>query len=160
MRKFERISFRQFARDTLDGNYDDIKLPVRKTRYSAGYDFISFKEVVIKSGEIKKIPTGIKVVCEEDEFLAIVVRSSMGFKRNIRMCNQVGIIDKDYYNNLDNEGHIRICLQNEGNEDFIIKKGDSFAQGIFLKYLLTDDDDEMSTRSGGIGSTDRRDSNE
>ena len=89
----------------------------------------------------------------EDEFLAIFVRSSMGFKYNIRLCNQVGIVDSDYYNNPDNEGHIFIKIQNEGNEPLNMDKGDRFAQGIFTKYLLTDDDLSTGERSGGFGST-------
>lgn len=156
MRKFEKISFRQFAKDITDGNYDEIIIPYRKTINSAGYDFISFLDVTIKPGEIKKIPTGIKACLNNDEFLALYVRSSMGFKYNIRMCNQVGIIDSDYYNNIDNEGHIWVCLQNEGNKDFVINKGDAFAQGIFTKYFITDDDNATEVRTGGIGSTDRR----
>lgn len=157
MRKFEKISFRQFARDVEVGNYDDIIIPNRKSKYSAGYDFISFLDITLKPNEIKKIPTGIKVILDDGEFLGIYVRSSMGFKYNVRMCNQVGIIDKDFYNNIDNEGHIWICLQNEGKKDYIIKKGDSFAQGIIQKYYVTDDDNASDERVGGLGSTNRGD---
>ena len=160
MRKFEKISFRQFAKDISEGDYQDIQLPVRKTMKSAGYDFISFLDIVIKPGEMVKIPTGVKISLEDGEFLGIFVRSSMGFKYNVRMCNQVGIIDGDYYNNQDNEGHIWIKLQNEGDKEYIIKKGDAFAQGIIMKYFVCDDDDTMSERIGGIGSIDRRDNNE
>lgn len=160
MRKFEKISFRQFAKDISEGDYQDIQLPVRKTMKSAGYDFISFLDIVIKPGEMVKIPTGVKISLEDGEFLGILVRSSMGFKYNVRMCNQVGIIDGDYYNNQDNEGHIWIKLQNEGDKEYMIKKGDAFAQGIIMKYFICDDDDTMSERIGGIGSTDRRDNNE
>ena len=160
MRKFEKISFRQFAKDVSEGDYQDIQLPVRKTMKSAGYDFISFLDIVIKPGEMVKIPTGVKISLEDGEFLGIFVRSSMGFKYNVRMCNQVGIIDGDYYNNQDNEGHIWIKLQNEGDKEYMIKKGDAFAQGIIMKYFICDDDDTMSERIGGIGSTDRRDNNE
>ena len=156
MRKFEKISFRQFAKDFESGDYNDIVIPYRKSKDSAGYDFISLSDFVLKPGEIKKIPTGIKVRLDSGEFLGIYVRSSMGFKYNVRMCNQVGIIDKDYYNNIDNEGHIWICLQNEGDKDYIIKKGDSFAQGIFQKYYVTADDNANGDRVGGIGSTDGR----
>lgn len=156
MRKFEVISREQFNKDVLSGNYEDILLPIRKTKYSAGYDFLAVDDVVLKPREIKKIPTGIKVSVNDDEYLAIYVRSSLGIKYNIRMCNQTGIIDKDYYNNQDNEGHIWICLENRGEEEYIIKKGTGFAQGIFMKYLLTDDDHVEDVRMGGIGSTDRR----
>jgi dUTP pyrophosphatase len=78
----------------------------------------------------------------------------MGFKYNVRLCNQVGIVDSDYYNNIDNEGHIYVALQNEGDKTFSIKKGDKFAQCIFQKYLVVDDEKEIKlTRSGGFGST-------
>jgi len=160
MRKFEVISKEQFTKDVPSGKYSDILLPIRKTKYSAGYDFIAIDDVKLLPGEIKKIPTGIKVILNDDEFLGIYVRSSMGVKYNIRMCNQIGIVDKDYYNNQDNEGHIWVCLQNEGTEEYVIKKGTGFAQGIIMKYLLTDDDECNEVRIGGIGSTDRRDNNE
>ena len=78
----------------------------------------------------------------------------MGFKYNVRMCNQVGIIESDYYNNVSNEGHLFIALQNEGDIDYIIKKGDSYAQGIFMKFLTTNDK-PTSIRTGGFGSTNK-----
>ena len=90
-----------------------------------------------------------------DEYLAILVRSSMGFKYNVRLCNQVGIVDSDYYNNPDNEGHIFVALKNEGDKVFKVEKGDRYAQGIFQKYLLTDDDDADGERTGGFGSTNK-----
>ena len=153
MRKSEKISFKQFAKDVDDGNYSEIVLPYRKTKHSAGYDFISFLDITLKPGEIKKIPTGIKVCLEDGEFLGIFVRSSMGFKYNVRMCNQVGVIDADYYNS-DNEGHIWIKIQNEGDKDYSVKKGQAMIQGIFMKYLTVDDEEEIKTlRNGGIGST-------
>ena len=160
MRKFEVISREQFIKDVPNGDYEDIVLPVRKTKYSAGYDFIAIEDVCLKAGERKKIPTGIKVMVNDDEFLAIYIRSSLGIKYNIRMCNQTGIVDKDYYNNQDNDGHIWICLQNEGTEEYVIKKGTGLAQGVFIKYLVTDDDQANDVRVGGIGSTDRREENE
>ena len=92
-------------------------------------------------------------VITEDEVLLLIVRSSTGIKHNIRLNNQVGVIDKDYYNNKNNEGHIFIKIQNEGEKDIVINKGDRFAQGIFTKYLLTDDDIASGDRTGGLGST-------
>lgn len=159
MRKFEKISEKEFLKDVSNGNYEDILLPKRSTKNSAGYDFYSLYDFTIKSNEIVKIPTGIKVCMNENEFLGIFIRSSLGFKYNIRMCNQVGIIDADYYNNKDNEGHIFVCLQNHGDKDFVIKKGDRFVQGIFMPFLITDDDSTTSRRIGGIGSTNKGDDN-
>lgn len=155
MRKFEKISALEFEKDILDGKYEDLVLPRRSTKNSAGYDFISVIDINLKPGERKIIPTGIKVIMNENEFLALYIRSSLGFKYNIRMCNQVGIIDADYYGNSDNEGHIYVCLENEGKEEINIKKGDRFVQGIFTPFLITDDDTATETRLGGIGSTNK-----
>lgn len=157
MRKFEKISKEQYEKDLKEKClYEDIKIPVRSTKNSAGYDFISPIDFILKPGEIIKVPTGIKADMNNDEFLGIYVRSSMGFKYNVRLCNQTGIIDSDYYNNEGNEGHIYVALQNEGVKDFEVKKGDKIAQGIFFKYLIVDEEEEINNiRSGGIGSTGR-----
>ena len=156
MRKFEKISIEQYEKDLKEAcNYEDIVLPTRSTKHSAGYDFKSPISFILNPGESKKVPTGIKASMNEDEFLAIFVRSSMGFKYNIRLCNQVGIVDSDYYNNPDNEGHMFIALKNEGEKVFTVKKGDKYAQGIFQKYLLTDDDEATGDRLGGFGSTNK-----
>lgn len=124
MRSFYKISLERFKKEVInqEDNYQQFFIPKRNTKNSAGYDFFSPIDVIIKKGEIVKIPTGIKVSMNEDEVLFLVVRSSMGFNYNIRMCNQIGVIDSDYYNNSFNEGHIYIALQNEGNKDFFIKK--------------------------------------
>ncbi len=142
MRYFEKISFNQFKKDIKDDPilYENYSIPKRDTKYAAGYDFYALDDYDVKPNEIIKIPTGIKACMNDDEVLLIVVRSSMGFKYNVRLCNQVGVIDKDYYNNIDNEGHIFIKLQNEGDKDYIINKGDAFGQGIFMKYLTTDEE--------------------
>ena len=152
MRKFYKISKDEFSKLNLsDDLYDTYKLPERSTLFSAGYDFVSLYDCVINPKEIKKIPTGIKADMEEDEVLLLIVRSSMGFKYNVRMCNQIGVIDKDYFNNNSNEGHIFICLQNEG---------DKICQGIFVKYLKVDDEDViLNKRCGGIGSTSKEENN-
>ena len=158
MRKFEKISFEQFKKDIKDDKrlYESYSIPTRSTKNSAGYDFKAIYDYTIKPNEILKIPTGIRACMESDDVLFIIDRSSMGFKYNVRMCNQVGVIDADYYS-CDNEGHIWIKLQNEGDKDYIVKKGDSIIQGIFMKYLKTDDDVESNNvRNGGLGSTNKK----
>ncbi|HHX16332.1 MAG TPA: deoxyuridine 5'-triphosphate nucleotidohydrolase [Mollicutes bacterium] len=158
MRKFEKISYSQFEKD-VSGNdveelYSSLIVPARNSKNAAGYDFYAPFSFTLEPSEIIKIPTGIKAAMEDDEFLMIVVRSSVGFKYNVRMCNQVGIIDADYFNNEDNEGHIWVALQNEGDTQWIINKGDRIVQGIFVKYMLVDnEDDGIATRKGGLGST-------
>lgn len=159
MRKFEKVSRDVFERDVPNGNYDELILPKRGTKCSAGYDFYSPISFTLMPGERKVIPTGIKVCMEDNEFLAIYVRSSLGFKWDVRMCNQVGIIDADYYDNSENEGHIFVCLKNEGDKEVNINKGDRFVQGIFTPYLITDDDSATGNREGGIGSTNKGDDN-
>ncbi len=157
MRKFEIISYEQYEKD-LKGNclYSDITIPSRSTKHSAGYDFKSPIEFELEPGEIIKVPTGIKAKMNSDEFLAIFVRSSMGFKYNIRLCNQVGIIDSDYYNNEANEGHIYVALQNEGDKVYKVGVGDKIAQGIFMKYQTVDEEEEVKgSRKGGLGSTNK-----
>ncbi len=156
MRKFEKISFDQFKLDVCDDTnlYDTFNIPARSTKDSAGYDFESLYDFVLEPNEIKKIPMGIKASMNTGEVLLLAVRSSMGFKYNVRMCNQIGIIDKDYYNNVDNEGHIWIKIQNEGKEKFVVKKGDKIVQGIFIQFLTIDNEEKIEKcRISGIGST-------
>ena len=157
-RYFEKISFDQLKKDINDDKslYDEYILPIRKTKSSAGYDFIAINDFTIKPGEIIKVPTGYKAKFMEDEVLLLVVRSSMGFKYNVRMCNQVGVIDSDFYNNIDNEGHMWVALQNQGNEDYIIKKGEAYCQGLFIKYL-TCGDDVKNERTGWSGNPNKED---
>lgn len=141
-RYFEKISFEQFKKDVCDDRelYDNYLLPHRETKYAAGYDFYALYDYTLKPGEIKKIPTGVKVQMNPDDVLLLLDRSSMGFKWNVRMCNQVGVVDADYYNNNDNEGHMWIKIQNEGTQDYVVKKGEGMCQGLFVQYLKTDDD--------------------
>lgn len=155
MRKFEKISFEQFKKDIEDNKelYESLNLPKRGTKYSAGYDFESLYDFVIKPGEIKLIPTGIKASMNDSEVLFLVVRSSQGFKYNVRLVNQVGVIDKDYYNNEKNEGHIFVKLKNEGDKDYVVNKKDKIIQGIFIKYLTVDNEEEVITERTGSSST-------
>lgn len=158
MRKFEKISFEQFKKDIKDdlNLYEEYQLPKRSTKESAGYDIYALDDYIIKPNDNLKIPTGLKVDMNSGEALLLIVRSSTGFKYNVRMCNQVGVIDKDYYNNIDNEGHFFVKLHNHGTEDFIIKRNDKLVQGIFIKFLIADDEEKIENeRIGGIGSTTR-----
>ncbi len=147
MRDFEKISFEQFRKDIKDDKklYESYKLPSRESTAAAGYDLFLVENLTIAPNEIVKIPTGVKVRCEKDEVLLIIVKSSTGFKYNIRLVNQVGVIDADYYNNKDNEGHIFVKIQNEGDKTITFKAGEAVAQGVFIKYLLTQSDDEPNT---------------
>ena len=141
--------------------YEDknINLPVRKTKFAAGYDIEAAEDIVIPS--FKKgmaptlIPTGIKAYMEDDEVLYLYNRSSNPKKKGLILANSVGVIDKDYYGNPDNDGHIMFAFFNIKEEDITIKKGEAIGQGVFAKYLITDDDVAGGERLGGFGSTDK-----
>jgi len=135
-----------------------INLPVRKTKYSAGYDIEAAEDVIIPAFKpgVKPtlIPTGLKAYCHEDEFYMLVNRSS-GPKKGLVMANSIGIIDSDYYNNESNEGHFYFQYFNILAEDITIHKGDVIGQVVFQKYLVVDDDKAEGSRVGGFGSTDK-----
>lgn len=136
-----------------------INLPVRKTKHSAAYDIEAAEEVVLpsfqKGMKPTLIPTGLKAYMQSDEVLLIVPRSSGPKKQGISFPHNVGVIDSDYYNNPDNEGHIFVQCINLKDEDVVIKKGEAVAQAIFQKYLTVDDDNAEGERTGGFGSTDK-----
>ena len=155
--RFEKVSKKQFSDDTnkllnYEVNLDDVVIPVRATKGSAGYDFYSPIEINIKPGETFKIPTGIRCQINDGYVLKIYPRSSLGFKYQMALLNTVGIIDADYYN-ADNEGHIIVGIVNRGDKDLLIKKGDRFVQGIFEKYFLAQEEENNNERHGGFGST-------
>ncbi len=136
-----------------------INLPVRKTKHSAAYDIEAAEKVVLpsfqKGMKPTLIPTGLKAYMQSDEVLLIVPRSSGPKKQGISFPHNVGVIDSDYYNNPDNEGHIFVQCINLKDEDVVIKKGEAVAQAIFQKYLTVDDDNAEGMRTGGFGSTDK-----
>ncbi|MFA5542327.1 MAG: dUTP diphosphatase [Bacilli bacterium] len=140
MRKFEKLN-------------NDVILPKRQTKFSAGYDFYNPKDILIKSKEKVIIQTHIRCIMEDDEFLSLHIRSSLGIKYGLMLANVTGIIDKDYYGNSDNHGHILVSVINTSDEDYLLKKNERFVQGIFQKYLTVDDDKTINDRIGGIGST-------
>ena len=156
MRYFEKISFDQFKKDVKNSKklYESIILPVRSTKKSAGYDIRSIEDGIVKPGESKIFKTGLKVNMNDDEVLFIFTRSSQGYKYNVTLANSVGVIDSDYYNNPDNEGHFSVKLINLGDKDFEVKIGDKIAQGVFTKFLTVNNEEEINNvRVGGIGST-------
>ena len=167
MAKFEKGSGEQFLEDWRDtsgkeqeqaktqGIYDRIRLPRRATAGSAGYDFFLTLPIVLRPGESIKVPTGIRARMDVNWVLQIYPRSGLGFKYRLQMNNTVGIIDSDYFYS-DNEGHIFIKILNDSREEKTLElaEGMAFAQGIFMEYGITEDDDVTESRNGGFGSTD------
>lgn len=123
--------------------------PKRATKGSAGYDFIANEDITIKAGETVKFDTDVKVTMESDDVLLLFPRSSLGFKYKLQLDNTVGVIDSDF------KDTIKCKMTNWSEEEVHIKKGQAYMQGIFVKYLLTDDDNAEDERTGGIGSTDK-----
>lgn len=162
--QFSKVSFEQFLeswKDTFGGSDEEIKeiynellLPRRATSGSAGYDIFSPVDFTLEPGTTLKIPTGIRCEINDGWVLKIYPRSGLGFKFRLQLNNTVGIIDSDYYYS-DNEGHIFIKITNDSNENKTVqlKKGNGFAQGIFVEYGITFDDDVTNIRNGGLGST-------
>ena len=134
-----------------------INLPERKTKYSAGYDIEAAEDTVIpcfkKGMNPTLIKTGLKAYMQDDEVLFLYNRSSNPKKKGLILANSVGVIDKDYYGNIDNDGHIMFAFYNIKEEDVEIKKGECIGQGVFQKYLVADDDNASGERVGGFGST-------
>lgn len=163
--RFEKVSrdnfvsalqedFPQFGEEEGVALYEELKLPRRATKGSAGYDFYAPFDFTLQSAETIKIPTGIRVKMQPDWVLQLFPRSGLGFKYRLQLNNTVGIIDSDYYDS-DNEGHIMVKLTNDSKDGKLlsVKKGEGFIQGIFLQYGITEDDDTTDIRNGGFGST-------
>lgn len=136
-----------------------INLPVRKTKYSAGYDIEAAEDVVIPS--FKKgtnptlVKTGLKAYMKDDEYLMLANRSSNPKKKGLILANSIGVVDKDYYGNVDNDGHFMFAFYNIKEEDIEIKKGEVIGQAIFMPYLVADNDVAEGIREGGFGSTNK-----
>lgn len=165
--QFEKVSFSQFEQDfkknfpeceDVRAVYDSIKLPVRATSGSAGYDFFAPVDLTLEKGKSLLIPTGIRSRINDGWVLKIYPRSGLGFKHRVQLDNTVGIIDADYYNS-SNEGHIMIKLSCDAHDEghsVSISAGDGFAQGIFLQFGITVDDNAVGERDGGFGSTTKK----
>ena len=162
MIKFEKITESQYLKDYINkiedcankasSVYREIVLPRRSTKGSAGYDFFAPYDFVLRPGEQITVLTGIKVLMPYGVVLIIAPRSGQGIRYKLQLMNTLGVIDADY-SEAENEGHIMIALLNFGNEPVTLEKSERVAQGIFSKYLITNDDDATGVRTGGIGST-------
>lgn len=153
--QFFKVSKTEYLKSGNEKAYEQISLPKRATSGSAGYDFFAPEEFSLTPGETIKIATGIRVKIAEGWVLKIYPRSSLGFKYRLSLDNTVGIIDSDYYF-AENEGHIFIKMTNNGDKPLTVEKDKAFAQGIFVEYGITVDDECNTQRIGGFGSTDKK----
>jgi dUTP pyrophosphatase len=148
MRFFEEVKHKKYESETV--------LPKRSDNGSAGYDFRIKEDVTLEPGESKLCFTDVKAFFPENEVLLLYIRSSLGVKWGVNLRNGTGVIDSSYYNNSDNEGNIGIPLVNMSKKKVVINKGERVAQGIFMPYLLTNDDEVVNDiRNGGFGSSGR-----
>ena len=162
MNKFEKVSFEEYKKAIggdadLTQEYNDIKLPKRSTTGSAGYDVFAPFSFDLAVGETIKIPTGLRILLDNDKFLGLYPRSGLGFKYRIQFDNTIPVVDSDYSKS-DNEGHIMIKITNDGREGktLHVNKGEAFAQGIIQPFVKTDDDEANGIRNGGFGSTNKK----
>ena len=165
--KFEKVSLRQYIEawrklgsvksdEVLEEEWNNIKLPKRATKGSAGYDCFAPCDLGEITATPITIPTGIRWVTEEDGlYLMLLPRSGMGFKYRMALYNTTGIVDSDYSNS-DNEGQIMAKFRCKHN--FEIKQGDAFLQGIVNIFAVSKEElnEELPERNGGFGSTDRK----
>ena len=163
--RFEKVSYEQFRKDLLSYNlyeedkikeiYNNIKLPERATKDSAGYDFFVPVDIKLMPESMTglPVPTGIRCKMDEDVVLMLYPRSGLGFKYGMALLNTVGVIDSDYYN-ADNEGHIKLKISNPSNKTLELKAGSAIMQGIFTPYYLAEESTPTAERTGGFGSTD------
>ena len=118
----EKIRGFEVAKGFEDKN---INLPIRKTKFSAGYDIEAAEDVIIPSFKKGQAPTlvktGIKAYMQDDEMLLLYNRSSNPKKKGLILSNSVGVVDKDYYGNADNDGHLMFAFFNIKDEDIEIK---------------------------------------
>lgn len=152
-RDFEFVSYDMRKNNSLDETSQSMLKPRRADKGSCAYDFYAPYTFTVKPNEQKMIWTDIKVYMLPNEALFLDVRSSQG-KVRIRLANTIGLIDSTYYNNIDNEGNIGILIENNGSEDYTVKAGEKFCQGMFIKYLTTRTDKPANQkRLGGWGSS-------
>ena len=143
MRKFEKVN-------RIEG---EIELPRRSTAKSAGYDFIAIEDTLITYSGVTYVRTGVKAKFPDNEILMLCNRSSNPKKKELVLINGVGIVDSDYYGNLDNDGEICFAFKSLNPSGTFIKAGEKLGQGIFIKFEITDDDNAEGERIGGFGST-------
>lgn len=179
--RFEKISYEQWEQDYINiylkdlnyydfknnkqdyyeldslikESYNNIKLPQRSTKHSAGYDFYTPFCIELSKGQSCRILTGIKWCGDyNNEVLILAPRSGLGTKYKMRLLNTIGVVDEDYQN-ATNEGHIQAFI--EVGEDLSLEANIKFMQGITLHYIVADNaENELSERTGGFGSTDKQ----
>lgn len=166
--KFTKVSFEQFMKDCevilgdvyldkikmdcLAEKYKNLNIPKRSTAYSAGHDISTPFNIKLSPHQSITIPTGLRCEMDEDYVMLIFPRSSLGIKKGMMIANTVPVVDADYAY-ADNEGHIFICIKNNGGDMLELKTGDKIVQAVFVPFGVADEEEVTAERTGGIGST-------
>lgn len=143
----------EIVKEEMRKTKGEITLPTRGSKVSAGYDFYSPVDIILKPNEKTCVWSDIKAYMQEGEVLLLFVRSSIGIKKGLALSNGTGVIDADYYSNSSNDGNIGIALYNYSDKIVEIKKGERICQGVFVPFLEADNGNTDKKRVGGIGST-------
>lgn len=137
----------------LPGN-EDLPMLQYMTEHAAGMDIVAAvkEKVILKPGETKLIPTGLKIAVPNGYEAQVRPRSGLALKKNIGVLNSPGTIDSDY------RGEVGIILTNFGKEDFEVNRGDRIAQMVIapviqVKIVEVAELDETTRGAGGFGST-------
>lgn len=166
--KFGKVSYEQFEKDAVKKAphhyktneceikrvYENISIPVRATKYSAGYDIKSPFKIILLPNESIIIPTGLRCEMFEGYVMMIYPRSSFGIKKGGVLLNTTGVIDRDYAS-AKNEGHIFVAIKNTSNEAMYIDENEEIVQAVFVKFGIADEEEVTTERTGGIGSTNK-----
>lgn len=156
-KELKRYGFGWMSEEEVEEAWNNIIIPKRETKGSAGHDIACPISFHILPHDKIIVPSGIKAYFSPDEietwFLALYDRSSLSIKRGVNLTNQTAIIDSDYYENPDNEGDMLIALTNTNDHIVKFKAGERIIQGIFMIHGITEDDDAEGERTGGVGST-------
>lgn len=143
----------EIVKEEMRKTKGEITLPTRGSKISAGYDFYSPVDIILKPNEKTCVWSDVKAYMQEGEVLLLFVRSSIGIKKGLTLSNGTGVIDADYYSNPNNDGNIGIALYNYSDKTVEIKKGERICQGVFVPFLEADNGNTDKERVGGIGST-------
>ena len=131
-----------------------VSMPEYKTSGASAMDLVAAidDDIVIPSGEIRMIPTGIAIELPHNTEAQVRSRSGLAIKSGIAVVNGIGTIDEDY------RGEICVGLINHSKADFKISRGDRIAQMAIMEVLkpsiaVADDLSDTKRASGGFGST-------
>ena len=131
-----------------------VSMPEYKTEGASAMDLVAAinEDVIIPSGEIRLIPTGIAIELPRNTEAQVRSRSGLAIKSGIAVVNGIGTIDEDY------RGEICVGLINHSKVDFKISRGDRIAQMAIMEVLkptivVADDLSDTARAAGGFGST-------